>query len=229
MREIAANEDLSARFSALTAPNAAMLAVAGAMLALIGAALFPPAAYSIDEAVYIDMAQAFAERGAFDVTPQNLPSGAPVMAKSDHLVHIQGERAIPQYPALYGVIAAPFFWALGVKGLFFLNALSGVFSLWMTHRIAHQLTKDEWVARASVLILGAASIFAGYVFAIWPHMLALAFVMGGAQRNALRAGETIRTAYAALWAGTGAGLDLRGRGRRADRRYSRRCRWLFSG
>ena len=203
MREIAANEDLSARFSELPAPNAAMLAVAGAMLALIGAAFFPPAAYSIDEAVYIDMAQAFAERGAFDVTPQNLPSGATVMAKSDHLVHIQGERAIPQYPALYGVIAAPFFWALGVKGLFFLNALSGVFSLWMTHRIAHQLTKDEWVARASVLILGAASIFAGYVFAIWPHMLALAFVLGGANAT-LAAGE--HKNRIGIIAATGAGL-----------------------
>ena len=179
MAEMTASENRGARLGTLKTPRASVLAAIGALLALVGAAFFPPAAYSIDEAVYIDMAHAFANRGAVDVTPQNLPPGAPAMAKSDHLIHIVDDRAVPQYPALYGVIAAPFFLLFGVKGLVLLNALSGVFSLWLTHRIARHLTNDSWIAGAAVLMLGAASIFAGYIFAIWPHMLALAFVLAG--------------------------------------------------
>lgn len=171
------------------APRGALLLGIGAFFALVGALVFPPAAFSVDEAIYIDMAHAMATRGALDVTPQNLPAGAPLMAKSDGLVQIIGDRAIPQYPGLYGVIAAPFFLAGGVKGLIFLNALCGVFCLWTTHRIARILTDDPWIARTSILILGAASIFPGYVFAIWPHMLALAFVVAGAYAT-LRAGRS---------------------------------------
>ena len=183
----------------LTLPGERALLAIGAVLALIGAALFPPAAFSVDEAIYADMAHAMASRGAFDVTPQDLPAGAPMMAKSDHLVQIIGDKAIPQYPALYGVIAAPFFLVAGVKGLIFLNALSALFVLWATHKIARRLTHDDWIAGISVVILGAASIFAGYIFAIWPHMLALAFVTGGALA-AVRAGESDGR-NAALWAG----------------------------
>ncbi len=191
MAEITASTNREWGLNALQTSRSGVLVLVGALIALIGATLFPPAAYSIDEAVYVDMAQAFASRGAFDVTPQQLPPGAPVMAKSDHLIHIIDNRAVPQYPALYGVIAAPFFLLLGIKGLVLLNALSGVFALWMTHRIARALTNDPWVANASVIVLGAASIFAGYIFAIWPHMLALAFILAGADL-ALRAGKANR-------------------------------------
>jgi len=162
------------------ANHAGVFLFAGVLFAFLGAAFFPPTAFSIDEAIYVDMADAMATRGAFDVTPQDWPEDAPLMAKSDGLVKIIGDRAVPQYPGLYGVIAAPFFFVAGVKGLIFLNALCGVLCLWLTHRLARILTNDPWTARASVLLLGGASIFFGYVFAIWPHMLALCFVLGGA-------------------------------------------------
>ncbi len=197
----------------VAAPSGGVLLVVGALLALIGAALFPPTAFSVDEAIYIDMAHAMATRGDLDVTPQNLPAGAPLMAKSHGLVQVIGERAVPQYPGLYGVVAAPFFLAGGVKGLIFLNALSGVFCLWLTHQIARMLSNDPWIARAGVLILAAASIFAGYVFAIWPHMLALVFLLAGAGA-ALRAGQTagrdslLFAAGAGLLFGLGAGVRV---------------------
>ena len=187
----------------ILAPRRGIFVIAGALFALIGALVFPPAAFSVDEAIYIDMAHAMATRGALDVTPQNLPDGAPLMAKSHGLVQVIGDRAVPQYPGPYGVIAAPFFVIGGVKGLIFLNALCGVFCLWLTHAVARTLTNDPWVARMSVFILGGASIFAGYVFAIWPHMLALAFVLAGAYASLL-AGRA--KDHASLMFATGAGL-----------------------
>ncbi len=203
MAQAEASNGFAARARGFAAPGGAVLLGAGALLVLIGALIFPPTAFSVDEAIYIDMADAMATRGALDVTPQNLPDGAPLMAKSHGLVQVIGDRAVPQYPGLYGVIAAPFFLVGGVKGLIFLNALCSVLCLWMTHRIARILTNDPWVARASVLMLGAASIFAGYVFAIWPHMLALAFALAGAWAT-LHAGKA--TGRASLLSAVGAGL-----------------------
>ena len=59
---------------------------------------------------------------------------------------------------------------------------------------------DEWIARAATVIVGAASIFAGYFFAIWPHMAALAFILGGALATAA-AGNGSRPLRAAGVAG----------------------------
>lgn len=154
--------------------------IAGAIAALLGSLFLPSGAFTIDEALYVDMADAMASRGAFDITPQNLPEGSPLPLKSHNLVLAIDGRAVPQYPGLYGVIAAPFFAALGLKGLFLLNALAALASLWLTYKIATGLGMDEWTARTSVLLLGTASIFAGYVFAIWPHALSLFFVLAGA-------------------------------------------------
>ncbi len=214
MANMTANNVSTSRLGAIKAPGAGLLAIIGASLALIGALLYPPAAFSIDEAIYIDMAHAMATRGAFDVTPQNLPDGAPLMAKSDHLVHIIGHHAIPQYPGLYGVIAAPFYIVLGLHGLVLLNALCAVFSLWLTFKITRSLTDDPWTAHAAVLMLGAASIFGGYVFAIWPHMTALAFVLGGAFFT-LRAGSEMGSRALAYAVGAGLVFSL-GVGLRID-------------
>lgn len=198
-----ANNERPALTARAVATGRGLLLVAGVLIALMGAMVFPPAAFSVDEAIYIDMAHAMASRGSLNVTPQSLPDGAPLMAKSHGLVQIIGDRAVPQYPGLYGVIAAPFFFIGGVKGLIFLNALCGVFCLYLTHQITRTLTNDDWIAQASVLILGGASIFAGYVFAIWPHMLALAFVLAGAYVTLLAGHARDR---AALMLATGAGL-----------------------
>lgn len=151
-----------------------------AVLFALAAFLAPPAAFSIDDILYIDMAEAMAERGAFDLTQEDAPEGAPVLTKSAGIIHVIDGRAIPQYPGGYGVIAAPFFMLFGVSGLILLNALAGVLSLWLAYRIARRLSDDAAVARNACLILGLATFFSGYVFAIWPHMLALVFALGGA-------------------------------------------------
>lgn len=183
-----------------------------AVLFLAGASLTPQSAFSIDDILYIDMAEATAERGALDVTHQNAPDGAPVMTKSTGIVHVIDGKAIPQYPGGYGLIAAPFFMLFGVSGLVVLNALAGALSLWLTYEIARRLSGDAAVARNACLLLGFTTIFAGYVFAIWPHMLALAFTLGGARLTLTMPEMTgRRRLYAALAAGLifGLGVNVR--------------------
>ncbi|MEM8770217.1 MAG: hypothetical protein AAGD92_01085 [Pseudomonadota bacterium] len=153
---------------------------AACIIACIGAAIFPPGAFSIDEAIYIDMAEAMAERGALDITTPNQPEGAPVLVKSPDFVKVVDARAVPQYPSLYAFIAVPFFLAFGINGLVLLNALAGIGCAAMTGAVASRLGADHLTVRWSIILFAAASIFASYVFAIWPHSLALVFVLGGA-------------------------------------------------
>jgi hypothetical protein len=155
-----------------------ILSLAAALI--VAAFLTPPAAFSIDDVIYIDMARAMAERGSLDITDQNIPAGAPALTKSAGIVHLIDGRAVPQYPAGYGLIAAPFFGLFGVSGLILMNALAGALSLWLTYKIAFRLYRDDRIAANAALILGACTLFAGYVLAIWPHMTALACLLGGA-------------------------------------------------
>lgn len=148
---------------------------------------YPSIAFTIDEVVYIDMARAMAELGRLDVGPWNVPDGAPLLVKSSGFVEIVNGRAIPQYPSLYAVIAGPFYKLMGVKGLALLNALSAVCVLSLTWRVARLLDADPLTARAALALTALVSIFPGYAFAVWPHMLALAFGMLGAYGAALAA------------------------------------------
>ncbi len=153
-----------------------------ALTVLLALAAFtvPQEPFSIDDVLYIDMARAMAERGAFDVTEQNLPDGAPLLTRSATMVHVIDGRAIPQYPGGYAILAAPFYILFGVQGLILMNALAAGAALWLTHRITQRLYDDDAIARNACLLLGFATIFAGYVFGIWPQMLSLAFTLGGA-------------------------------------------------
>ena len=185
--------------------------ITGVIAALAGSLLLPGGAFTIDEALYIDMAYAMAERGSFDITAPDIPDGSPVPIKSDNLVRAIDGRAVPQYPGIYALIAAPFFAALGLKGLVFLNALSAVLCLWLTHKIARRLGADAWAARASIVLLGGASIFAGYVFAVWPHALSLSFILAGAYHIAAAGDDHKRPWMSALIAGLffGIGAGIR--------------------
>jgi|GEM_PF-1264105 len=151
-----------------------------AVLMMLGALAAPQSAFSIDDVVYIDMAHAMAERGALTATYENAPAGSPVLTKSDGIIRVINEQAVPQYPAGYALLAAPFFKLFGVSGLIMLNALAGALSLWLTYLIALRLYGNQEIARFAALLLGLATIFSGYVFAVWPHMTALAALLGGA-------------------------------------------------
>lgn len=180
-------------------------AIALAVLSLWAAA--PAGLFTVDEYFYVQAANAMAEDGALDFAPFDV-AGAPALEMGFAAPNEDGTRLVPQYPSGYAVIAAPFFAAFGVKGLTLLNALSALATLWLTLRVARRLGADQSVAGGAVLILGGATYWSTYAFAIWPHMLALALVLAVVER-ALAAADC--DARAAIVAGllTGVGQTIR--------------------
>ncbi len=122
-----------------------------------------------------------------------------------------GGRLAAQYPYGAPMLALPFYAVAGPVGMFLVNALAFVASVWLCHRIACQLLRDRKVALLASALL-VVSYFSEYALASWPHATSVAATLGAMtlaidayQRN--RHG-LLRCVGAGLLAGVGATLRL---------------------
>jgi 4-amino-4-deoxy-L-arabinose transferase-like glycosyltransferase len=179
--------------------------IAAITVLVAAAALLMPAAYfTIDEAHYHLMAEGLVEGFRFDI-PNRLDAGAPPEMTPFLAVDVDG-RITSQYPHLYAFLAAPFEWAFGLRGLYVLNAVAYVIVLVLTCRIAVRLTRDRTIAAWACAVFAFATYSLQYAAAIWPHILALAFIVA-ATLAVLRSNEHPDHPAGLLWAGI-AGLCI---------------------
>ena len=183
-----------------------------ALVCLLIAAAFlaPGAPFIIDGGIYADMARAMAERGALHIGGNGGVEGAPALTK--FLTYARDGLVYPQYPSGYALLAAPFYAAFGVHGLMAMNALSFGACLYLTWRLADGFYGAR-VARWAAAIFALATFAPTYAFAIWPHMVSLAFWLG-AVFFAVKAvdGRGRKSAYGLLLASgalIGAGINIR--------------------
>ncbi|MEM9738627.1 MAG: hypothetical protein AAF829_02075 [Pseudomonadota bacterium] len=149
-------------------------------LSIVAALLRPPYAYSIDDVIYVEMARAFWENGVLFISGRGGVAGAPELVLN--LTHGIEGRVYPQYPALYGILAAPFYGLAGVRGLVFLNAIGFFAVLWLTLRSVGHLYGLALDRRFVAGLLAFATFMPAYAMGIWPHMFALALVMAAIER-----------------------------------------------
>jgi len=151
------------------------------LLAVVALALlFPSGVFTIDEAIYLEMARAMAETGSLSLAGNGGVDDAPALLR--RFTHDVGGQAMPQYPSGYALIAAPFYAAFGLNGLILLNALSACAAVLLTRRLAWLLYGDETVAWLAAGLLAGATFVSTYAFGVWPHMLHLALLLSGIER-----------------------------------------------
>lgn len=176
----------------------AAIALCAALYALLFAQMTAGSAgpFTLDESVYFAMADSMAERGALAIQDDGGVPGAPALrfALSDYGAD---GRVYPQYPSGYAIIAAPFYKIFGVWGLYILNALAGLVCISLVYRIALRLYQSNEIALWSGGLFAGATFFPTYAFAIWPHVLTLALLLGGAA-CALTGAERHRFHYGRL-------------------------------
>ena len=172
-----------------------------------------PGHYSIDEGIYNFMARALVDRGSLSVWNGYDEFASPELALPFLLVQENGALS-PQYPGLYAFVAAPFYWAMGYRGLFALNALAFVGTLGLCFLIARRLFRDSALALNACLILALATFAWQYSQAAWPHALS-AFIAALALYCAIvalqaadRRNELGMAFLAGLVVGVGAGVRL---------------------
>ncbi|MCB2113871.1 MAG: hypothetical protein KDD85_10040 [Parvularculaceae bacterium] len=187
--------------------SARTLALLFALAVFAGWIAAPGGLFTVDEYFYLRMAEAFANEGALTFRQFDV-AGAPALDFSFGNPAPPAGRLMAQYPAGYAIIAAPFYFCFGVKGLSLLNALSAFAALALTYKIARRASGDKGAALAAVAILASATFWSSYIFVIWPHMLALAIVLG-VIALALKAGEGDSRAAIAAGLLIGAGESVR--------------------
>jgi len=158
-----------------------MEAWTGRRIALLTAILWlpllviaPTGLYLVDEVVQYSSIVAFADRGNFTVG-----NGYDVYQSADlSLLFLRPgpDGLVAQYPFGFTILAAPFQAAMGIRGIFVLNALSGALALWATWKLVNILSGRD-VAILATLILLVGTYLANYAIAVWPHAVALAFAM----------------------------------------------------
>jgi len=138
--------------------------------------LAPPMPFTIDGGIYYEMTRSFTDHDALNITSGMEIDGAPASVRG--LTKVYDGKVYGQYPAGYALVAAPFYSLLGIRGLMVMNSLAALISIALTFFLSNRLYRDRRIALWSALILGAATYLANYMFAIWPHALALAILLG---------------------------------------------------
>ncbi len=179
------------------------------------AAINQPGHYTVDEGAYHLMVKAFVEEGSLAV--DNGYSETP----SEELVYAMlrpddrdpsAPRLVPQYPSIYAVFAAPFYWLAGFQGLFVLNLLAFFGTVWATMSIARRLYGDPAIPLNAALMLILGTYVWEYAQGVWPHMLSMFFVSGAvlaalaALQDERPGPAAARMALAGLVVGIGAGV-----------------------
>jgi len=164
------------------------LTLVAALILVAGCIIAPTGLFTVDEYFYLRMAEAMANEGALTFRQFDV-AGATALDMSFAKPVEEAGRLAPQYPAGYAFVAAPFYLIFGVKGLILLNAFSAFAVLVLTYRIARRADCEEKTAAGAVCVLAIATFWSSYVFAVWPHMLALAIALGAIEL-ALYAGES---------------------------------------
>ena len=123
-------------------------------------------------------------------------------------------RLVAQYPYLYAVLATPFYWVSGYRGLFFVNSIVFLLTVLVCYALATSLFEDRSLALNSCLVLVLATYLWEYSQAAWTHAVTVLFVTAAAYCTVrgLRPGMTVRSLYfpaaAGLLIGSGAGIRL---------------------
>jgi hypothetical protein len=123
--------------------------------------------FIIDGFVYQAMIDAFARQGSLFVSNGFEEHGTEALQLP--LMRDVGGRLAPQYPGGWGIIAAPAYLALGLRGVILLNAVASALTLPLVWMAARALFEDRRLATQAALIYGLATFAVDYAFGVWPH------------------------------------------------------------
>lgn len=178
---------------------------------ILGAFFVSSGLFTLDELIYLISVDAMATRGSLIVD-----NGSSQFASADLNLWflIDGPNGVtPQYPPGLALLGAPFYLALGARGLILLNALAAAGIALLTFFLAKRLYGGAVIPVVSVLILTFCTFQLEYAWGIWPHMTSAFFVLLAFSHslNAMESEQTAVVLRNAIGSGlaVGAGMLLR--------------------
>ena len=164
------------RVSSATKVKVALLILFGLMHVLVTVRLVVPGYLSVDETIYHWSAKEFATHLSLDIRNGYEEYPSPELVHPFLRVH--NGKLYTQYPAMFPVLAFPFYKLAGYYGLFLMNALAFAMVVVLCFATARRLFGDLDLALNSLLILCFTTFFWEYSQAAWPHMVSSCFILG---------------------------------------------------
>lgn len=148
------------------------------LVLLTGAILLQPGVFSVDESHYLLAADAFAQRGSFQIENGYERYHAPELLFFYTVIPDEVDRlgTVSTVPPYHAILAAPYLRLLGLPGLIWLNLICFAATCVAVRRLAARLKPDGPfpVAAAAVFALGSFGL--EYALGIWPHALSQALI-----------------------------------------------------
>ena len=172
-----------------------------------------PGYISVDEGTYHMMVKNFSRSGTLEIWNGYEEFPSIELQAASHLRTHNG-RLVSQYPYLYAVLATPFYWISGYRGLFFVNSIVFLVAVLVSYTLARSLFEDRKLALNSCFILVLATYLWEYSQAAWPHAVTVLFVTAAAYctvrglKLSRGPGSLCFPAMAGLLIGSGAGIRL---------------------
>lgn len=179
---------------------------------LVSSVWVAPGHATIDEGVYDFMLRDFATRGSLAIWNGYEEFPSPELLLATMVVH--DGTLLSQYPHVFTILATPFYWLFGYRGVFLLNALSFVGAVVVCFLLAQRLFRDPSLSLNSCLLLIFATFAWEYAQTGYPHavcmlLVVLAVYCAVCSLQAPRGRRELWWAYAAgLTLGLGVGVRL---------------------
>lgn len=145
---------------------------------VLGSILLQPGVFSVDESHYLLAADSFAQQGSFHIENGYERYRSPELLYFYTVVPDEVDRlgTVSTVPPYHAVLAAPFLWLFGLRGLFFLNLIGFVATAVAVRRLAARLVPEGPFSAASAGLFVTGSFGLEYALGIWPHSLSQALV-----------------------------------------------------
>ncbi len=179
---------------------------------LVSSIWVAPGHATIDEGVYDFMLRDFVTRGSLAIWNGYEEFPSPELLLATMVVH--DGTLLSQYPHVFTILATPFYWLFGYRGVFLLNALSFVGAVVVCFLLAQRLFRDSSLSLNSCLVLIFATFAWEYAQTGYPHavsmlLVVLAVYCAVCSLQAPRGRRELWWAYAAgLTLGLGVGVRL---------------------
>ena len=142
---------------------------------VIGFILFVPGLFSIDEVTYFLMSHSLVKDHSFAIWNGFDEFNTTYFGIFEPVYY--KKEMYGKYPPLYPVISYPFYSLFGLRGLFYINIISFIITIFILYKFTDLLFNNHHLSFLVCCVYSFCTFTFEYALGLWPHMLSVCLVI----------------------------------------------------